>query len=88
MLEATSCLVRPVPGLPCRLVVPNRDQICSKTTWTLSPAFDDATFQMIYIDPPFNTGKSQSRTPLRRRWPQPSSYPRGAGGSRCRSLAI
>jgi site-specific DNA-methyltransferase (adenine-specific) len=28
-------------------------------------AFDDATFQMIYIDPPFNTGKSQSRKTLR-----------------------
>ncbi len=28
-------------------------------------AFDDATFQMIYIDPPFNTGKAQSKRTLR-----------------------
>lgn len=29
------------------------------------PKFDDGSFQMIYIDPPFNTGKKQSRTTLR-----------------------
>ncbi len=27
--------------------------------------FDDASFNLIYIDPPFNTGKSQSRTQLK-----------------------
>lgn len=27
--------------------------------------FDDETFDLIYIDPPFNTGKSQSRTRIR-----------------------
>jgi site-specific DNA-methyltransferase (adenine-specific) len=28
-------------------------------------SFDDATYQMIYIDPPFNTGKAQTRRSLR-----------------------
>jgi site-specific DNA-methyltransferase (adenine-specific) len=28
-------------------------------------AFDSATFQMIYVDPPFNTGKAQTRRTLR-----------------------
>jgi site-specific DNA-methyltransferase (adenine-specific) len=27
--------------------------------------FDDATFQMVYLDPPFNTGRDQRRTTLR-----------------------
>ncbi|MDQ7013291.1 MAG: site-specific DNA-methyltransferase [Planctomycetota bacterium] len=27
--------------------------------------FDDASFELIYIDPPFNTGKSQARTQLK-----------------------
>jgi site-specific DNA-methyltransferase (adenine-specific) len=30
----------------------------------LLPQFEDATFQMIYIDPPFNTGKRQKRLTL------------------------
>ena len=29
------------------------------------PTFPDAAFQLIYVDPPFNTGKSQSRTRIR-----------------------
>src|SRR5690606_3686579 len=28
-------------------------------------SFPDATFDLIYIDPPFNTGKTQSRTQLK-----------------------
>ncbi len=29
------------------------------------PTFPDGSFQLIYVDPPFNTGKSQSRTRIR-----------------------
>lgn len=29
------------------------------------PALPDASFQLIYIDPPFNTGRTQTRMPLR-----------------------
>jgi site-specific DNA-methyltransferase (adenine-specific) len=46
-------------------VVPDRDQILLEDNLAALSAFDDATFQMIYIDPPFNTGKSQSRRTLR-----------------------
>jgi site-specific DNA-methyltransferase (adenine-specific) len=46
-------------------VVPTRDQILLEDNLAALSAFDDETFQMIYIDPPFNTGKSQSRRTLR-----------------------
>ena len=52
-------------GLACRLVVPDRDQILLEDNLAALSTFDDATFQMIYIDPPFNTGKAQSRRTLR-----------------------
>lgn len=58
-------LVRPVPRLACRLMVPHQDQILFDDNLSALSAFDDATFQMIYIDPPFNTGKTQSRRTLR-----------------------
>src|SRR5262245_40166814 len=32
---------------------------------TITPGFADASFDLIYIDPPFNTGRAQSRTRLK-----------------------
>ncbi len=46
-------------------MVPHQDQILFDDNLSALSAFDDATFQMIYIDPPFNTGKTQSRRTLR-----------------------
>lgn len=46
-------------------MVPDRDQILLEDNLVALSAFDDATFQMIYIDPPFNTGKAQSKRTLR-----------------------
>ena len=45
---------------------PNRtDQILLGENMELLPSFDDGSFQLIYIDPPFNTGRSQRRRTLR-----------------------
>lgn len=41
------------------------------------PLLPDGAFQVIYLDPPFNTGRAQSRTPLRTTRAAP-----GASGSR------
>lgn len=46
-------------------MVPRRDQILLEDNLDALRGFDDATFQMIYIDPPFNTGKPQSKRTLR-----------------------
>ena len=43
--------------------LPNR--IILGENMDLLPALADASFQMIYIDPPFNTGRSQTRRTLR-----------------------
>jgi site-specific DNA-methyltransferase (adenine-specific) len=44
---------------------PVEDQILQGENLELLDGFADGSFQLIYIDPPFNTGKLQSRTPLR-----------------------
>ena len=41
------------------------DQILLGENMELLPSFADASFQLIYIDPPFNTGRSQTRRTLR-----------------------
>jgi site-specific DNA-methyltransferase (adenine-specific) len=41
------------------------DQILLGENMELLPGFDSGSFQLIYIDPPFNTGKLQSRRTLR-----------------------
>ncbi len=41
------------------------DRILLGENLELLPALPDASFQLIYIDPPFNTGKLQERTTLR-----------------------
>jgi site-specific DNA-methyltransferase (adenine-specific) len=43
---------------------PAIDQILLGENLQLLPAFADASFQLVYIDPPFNTGKVQSRNTL------------------------
>ena len=40
------------------------DQILLGDNLELLTQFDDGEFQLIYIDPPFNTGKSQVRNTL------------------------
>jgi site-specific DNA-methyltransferase (adenine-specific) len=57
--------VRPALGLTYRSVLPQDDQILLADNLDAGRAFDDAAFQMIYIDPPFNTGRTQLRRTLR-----------------------
>jgi site-specific DNA-methyltransferase (adenine-specific) len=40
------------------------DQILLGDNMELLPAFGDESFQLVYIDPPFNTGKAQTRRTL------------------------
>jgi site-specific DNA-methyltransferase (adenine-specific) len=44
---------------------PSTDEILLGDNLDLLPGFADEAFQLIYIDPPFNTGKAQSRQTLR-----------------------
>ena len=43
---------------------PSNDAILLGDNLELLPDFDDESFQLIYIDPPFNTGKAQRRRTL------------------------
>ncbi|MEA2226031.1 MAG: hypothetical protein QOE67_1313, partial [Solirubrobacteraceae bacterium] len=43
---------------------PETDQILLGENLALLPAFADGSFQLIYIDPPFNTGHAQVRKTL------------------------
>ena len=43
---------------------PRTDEILFGDNLDLLPRFADGTFQLIYIDPPFNTGKAQTRKTL------------------------
>jgi site-specific DNA-methyltransferase (adenine-specific) len=43
---------------------PEEDQILLGENMRLLPTFADASFQLVYIDPPFNTGKVQARQTL------------------------
>jgi site-specific DNA-methyltransferase (adenine-specific) len=40
---------------------PQTDQILLGENLQLLPSFADGCFQLIYIDPPFNTGRAQVR---------------------------
>jgi site-specific DNA-methyltransferase (adenine-specific) len=44
---------------------PTSDQVLLGDCLDLLPGFADGSFQLIYIDPPFNTGREQSRATLR-----------------------
>jgi site-specific DNA-methyltransferase (adenine-specific) len=45
--------------------MPQEDQVLLGDNLDLLPAFADESFQLIYIDPPFNTGRVQTRRTLR-----------------------
>jgi site-specific DNA-methyltransferase (adenine-specific) len=51
--------------VPASPEVPAIDQILLGDSLELLPGFADGSFQLIYIDPPFNTGKTQVRDTLR-----------------------
>jgi site-specific DNA-methyltransferase (adenine-specific) len=44
--------------------VVRRDEILLGDNLEILPRFEDGSFQMVYIDPPFNTGKQQTRKTL------------------------
>ncbi len=44
--------------------LPERDEVLLGDNLELTPQFADGAFQLIYIDPPFNTGKAQTRRTL------------------------
>jgi len=46
-------------------MIPESDSILLGENLDLLATFDDATFQLIYIDPPFNTRSTQTRRTLR-----------------------
>jgi site-specific DNA-methyltransferase (adenine-specific) len=48
-------------GVSARSGVPVEDQILLGDNLELLPAFASESFQLVYIDPPFNTGKVQTR---------------------------
>ncbi len=43
---------------------PTADQIIHGDNLDVLARFDDASFQLVYVDPPFNTGKTQTRRTL------------------------
>ncbi len=43
------------------VALPREDQILLGDNLELLPALPDASFQLIYLDPPFNTGSTQTR---------------------------
>jgi site-specific DNA-methyltransferase (adenine-specific) len=45
-------------------VRPERDEIILGDNLEVLPRFDDESFQLVYIDPPFNTGREQRRRTL------------------------
>ena len=48
----------------CARETPQTDQILLGENLRLLPSFADASFQLVYIDPPFNTGRAQVRKTL------------------------
>ncbi|MEA2209387.1 MAG: hypothetical protein QOF54_1864, partial [Solirubrobacteraceae bacterium] len=40
---------------------PHADEILLGDNLRLLPSFADGSFQLVYIDPPFNTGRAQVR---------------------------
>ena len=47
--------------------VPSRDEVLLADNLTALPTFADGSFQLVYVDPPFNTGKPQARRTLETR---------------------
>jgi site-specific DNA-methyltransferase (adenine-specific) len=63
---------------------PEEDQILLGENLELLPAFAEGSFQLIYIDPPFNTGRRQERRTLRAVG-DPAAERVGFGGRRYRT---
>jgi site-specific DNA-methyltransferase (adenine-specific) len=57
--------VRPTQDILSAHMVPESNSILLGDNLDLLATFDDGTFQLIYIDPPFNTGSTQTRRTLR-----------------------
>jgi len=64
--------------------LPDGDQILLGENLELLPGFADGSFQLIYIDPPFNTGRRQERRTLRAVG-DPDAERIGFGGRRYRT---
>jgi site-specific DNA-methyltransferase (adenine-specific) len=64
--------------------VDREDQILLGENLELLPAFADGSFQLVYIDPPFNTGRRQERRTLRAVG-DPEAQRVGFGGRRYRT---
>jgi DNA modification methylase len=64
--------------------LPEEDQILLGENLELLPGFADGSFQLIYIDPPFNTGRRQERRTLRAVG-DPDAERIGFGGRRYRT---
>ena len=59
-MSAQKDLIPAPPAAAC----PREDSIHLAENMAVLPTFADGSFQLIYIDPPFNTGKSQTRRSL------------------------
>jgi DNA modification methylase len=70
-----------MPAAPCA------DSILLGDNLDLLPRFANGSFQLIYIDPPFNTGKEQRRTTLATT-PDPAGARVGFKGRRYRSRVL
>ena len=76
---------RPAPRLSSQAVRrPLDDEILVGDNLPLLAEFADESFQLVYIDPPFNTGKTQTRLRLQT-LPDDSGDRTGFGGRRYRS---
>jgi site-specific DNA-methyltransferase (adenine-specific) len=60
---------------------PSEDQVLLGDNLEILPAFDDGSFQLVYADPPFNTGRRQRRLTLATD-AQPEGDRTGFGGRR------
>jgi DNA modification methylase len=72
--------------LPDRLVLED-DLVVNADNSAVLPRFDDGSFKLIYIDPPFNTGRSQGRTQISVA-PDPTGDRVGFAGRRYATTAI
>jgi site-specific DNA-methyltransferase (adenine-specific) len=66
---------------------PTEDEIVHGDNLEVLPRYADGSFQLIYVDPPFNTGRTQSRRTLETA-PDPDGDRIGFGGRRYRSRLL
>src|SRR5690348_2061783 len=66
---------------------PTRDEIVCGDNLEILPRYADASFRMIYVDPPFNTGTTQSRRTLAT-VPDADGDRTGFGGRRYRTKLL